>query len=304
MVRCSPRKVVRCSIRACGGVVNTHADYQRPLQALLASVHARSPELLSKVIVFEGGAAADQGPHNRVVRPEVGDKTVFNVVFVASASNRIDFNGLAGLHEWRRHRLIDADVYLYIHDTSLAALDFAQRLEVLRTTISRGSLWTPPPVASHTFAFGADVVLAYGSNFDTVLDKVGALDVEEGRAANGVHCGSSTSPMAAGVGTSCTPVRPITEFAAHVRLFARRKLGNVHVSYSKHKRGEFYYPEFGMCKYVSLSGRTERMQRLMRQLVLQLPGAGGGRGGARPRSARGGRGLLGLGSAAIDSIHS
>ena len=158
------------------------------------------------------------------------------VVAVRMRTHSVDLHGLAALHRWRRHELVQADNYLYLHDTcTFEPQVFLARLAWLHLPRSSMIVTSWPLPASNVALLGADVVRRIGRNFDTPLTKREGFSLEYGfnlRRTDG------------------SEVRPLVSFGGVVRVAKRRANGSADLYGTGHPRDSWYYPAFGVYKHV------------------------------------------------------
>jgi len=215
--------------------VNSHVAYSRPLHCLFDSLLATGFSKLDDVLVLLGGSQVDAGPRHvplAAVAPRAGLRA--NVTVLRTRANAIDYHGLALIHRHRKHPLVRAETYLYVHDTVTFAADFVRRFESFRLRKSARIFTTWPLPNSNVVAFGADVIARFRTNFDGDIAKRDAFPMEFGYSL----------PR-----RNATEVRPLVAFGVVVKLGPRCPNGSVDIYATGTPRMRFWYPAFGLYKY-------------------------------------------------------
>jgi len=150
-------------------VINSHVEYGKALDRLLASLKEHSFPL-KDCVVIRGGALKEKGPH-------IGSD---GVTFVDLALNSFDLNALAGLSRYKNHSLVCADMYFLIHDSAQIGPCFPQAFKEIK--VSPTEVITPGfSFFSNQCVFGRSVVDNFGDDFEKAVGKVDALVIEGGQ---------------------------------------------------------------------------------------------------------------------------
>lgn len=161
---CSGRKLI----------INSHVEYEIPLQHLVASLKQYKFKRFEDIVVFRGGAESDSNPY-------IGTD---GMTFVDLRVNSYDLNSMMGLAKYKNHSAICAEAYFYIHDTATVGPCFPQvfdEIEVAPTeVITPGAAYF-----SNQCVFGGSLVDNFGQDFDKNISKAEGFQIEAGGCANG-----------------------------------------------------------------------------------------------------------------------
>uniref|UniRef100_A0A7S1Q903 Uncharacterized protein n=1 Tax=Alexandrium catenella TaxID=2925 RepID=A0A7S1Q903_ALECA len=201
-------------------VVNSHVDYAQAVSKLVESLERVNFTLWGDVVVFRGGAEQNS-------RPQTDAR---GITYVNLTINSYDFNALSGLYQYRHEPSVCAHSYLYILDTVEFGEYFPQAFDELR--LEPGEQLMSPRPNSNILAFDHGLVGKYGTNFDRAVTKQEAVQIETGALPlPGVH--------------------RLEHFAAKVTMTVNREeQGHVDLYHTGHPRTKFYYPSFGIYKYI------------------------------------------------------
>lgn len=184
---------------------------------------------MQNVIVVVGGCSEQHAPKYESLRQAYAFDSPSSLVVIRTGENNFDFTALRALYRYRRHPLVAACAYMLIHDTCLCHASLP--LVMLKFAhIHADSIYAPPPPAANICVFGENVLcrMADANAFATVNSKKDAMDVE--------NCASKKESG-------------IYAYGRYIRL-ARRRSGGV-VWRVDARRLQFYYPDFGVYKYVT-----------------------------------------------------
>lgn len=213
----------------CGGesdgarlVVNSHASYGTAVSRLMNSLVSVGFRDFCRVVVVVGGSEADAAP-----------RRVGNLTYAHLSVNAHDYSGLDALHVYRDDPLIRAPYYFYVHDTCIAHPRFVSFFKKeLPSAFADGDgaplLLLPPGLSSNIVALSARYVAVYGDHFHKNMTKKEALDMELGGALRALAGENNT------------------RFTASERKFD----GKYDVYHTGHEREMFYYPDFGVYKFI------------------------------------------------------
>ena len=221
--------------------INSHVAYHVPLQKLMVSLVAAQFDHFEDVLLMLGGSAEDESPRKVLLNeavPGLDDANSHELVVARTRANGFDYHGLSLLFEHRHNRLVTADVYLYLHDTTTVDPNtFLERFESFRLPRREAGplLFTTWPLPnSNIVAFGAAVVYRYAHNFDGNLSKAAAFPMEFGYPYE--------RPGAAAV-------LPLISFGFVVKVGPRIPQGSSDIYGTGSPRMRFFYPAFGVYKH-------------------------------------------------------
>ena len=239
--------------------INTHVAYQRPLATLFESLVGTGFLSFADVLVLMGGAPHEEPPHMEmlvtllVARGPSAPLATASVVVARTRANAFDYHGLALLARHHSHPLIAADNYLYVHDTvTFDSKQFMERFESFRLPRSPFMFTTWPLPNSNVAVLGAQLVRAFGRNFDGNVSKRDAFTCEFGYPLQ--RDGHPT-------------MRPLHDFGLVIKMGPRVVNGTLDVYATGLPRIRFWYPAFGVYKFSLrsdaagdlLHGKTEKL---------------------------------------------
>jgi len=233
-------------------IINSHVMYADVLDVLLNSLKEVDFQNFNDVVVFVGGSNADSEPY-------IGKD---DITFVNMTLNSFDLHGFSGLYKHRLHPRVEADAYMYIHDSVTVGKCFPEVFKNLE--LSTFELITPnvggdkkDEAFSNICAFGKGVVENYGHNFDIPLTKGEGWHVENGESARGV--------------------KSILQFGQQHRVTRRIILGKEDMYKTGHPRVKVWYTEFDIYKYIFWNQQGDILEnvRPMFQLLVNPVSCGG-----------------------------
>jgi len=210
-------------------VINSHVKYVKALAHLVASLKLHKFPL-KDCVVFRGGAVANSGPR---IGPD-------GMTFIDLTVDSFDLNAFAGLSMYNNHSLVCADMYFYIHDTTLIGPCFLQvfdEIEVAPTeVITPGRAYF-----SNQCVFGRSVVDKFGNDFAHNVDKGGGWNIEAGGC----------------FGTACS----ISHYAGKQTVIPERvTLGDVDVYNTSQPRVLTWYQEWDLYKFFLYQNSTTHLR--------------------------------------------
>ena len=204
-------------------VVNSCVAHADALQQLLTSLQTAQFPAADAVVVL-GGSDVAEGP----------TVTVDGWVRICCKEQTFDYHGLTCLFRYREHELVKADGYLYIHDTCVADTTLPQRLATYDFSTNPACIYGPPSPAANICAFGHRVIVNIGLTYDCSISKREAINIEKGTSMK---------------------FPPIYRFGVLRSLAPRRRIGECN-RYGDGTRTVYYYPAFGLYKYVTQNPLT------------------------------------------------
>ena len=207
-------------------VINSHVAYETPLRQLLHSMVSVGFRDFCRVVVVVGGAPASAEPER-----------LANLTVVRMAQNSYDYTGLDALNVYRGHPLLDAHLFVYLHDTCFVHPRFVTFYSSLATTIGAQpkvlELFVPKGYHSNILVFRRAFVKRYGRRYHRDFSKDEALKMELHHHVERIGK------------TFITPVK-------YVRgAFSERVLDGMYDLYCTGvNRTMYYYPDMGVYKLI------------------------------------------------------
>lgn len=214
-------------------VVNSNVNYKKPLSKMLESLIDSGFKNFDDVIVVIGQCERDEEPR-KIKISEISNLNSSEVVtLIRMKLNNFDYTAYHALHLHSSHPLVISDWYMYVLDTVTFTKKFLFFLE--HADLHPDELMITKQPHSNICAFGRDVIKNYGENFGTELDKNEAIRLEFEE-------------------TISKDVRGICNFGKTTHVPSRILAGDADIYETGHQRKCFYYPEFGLSKWIFWGG--------------------------------------------------
>ena len=210
-------------------VVNSNINYKKPLSKMIESLINSGFKKFDDVIVVMGQCENDEGPRKIKISEISGLSSNEQVTLIKMKLNNFDYTGYHALHLHSSHPLVISDWYMYVLDTVTFTSDFLFFLE--KASLDSEELLITKKPHSNICAFGCGVVNNYGDNFGTEINKDEAirLEFEEEIQKN---------------------IKGICSFGRISHVRSRVLLGNKDIYKTGFARRGFYYPDFGINKWI------------------------------------------------------
>lgn len=214
-------------------VVNSNINYKKPFSKMLQSLIESGFKSFNDIVVVMGQCKDDEEPR-KIKISEVSDlNSKDQVTLIKMKLNNFDYTGYHALHLHSSHPLVVSDWYMYVLDTVTFTRHFLSFIE--NANLNSEELMITKSPHSNICALGRDVIRNYGDNFGTELDKNEAirLEFEEEIPKN---------------------VKGICNFGKITHVRSRILFGDHDIYETGHPRKGFYYPEFGLSKWIFWGG--------------------------------------------------
>jgi hypothetical protein len=207
-------------------VINSHVAYERPLRQLLHSLVSVGFRDFCRVAIVVGGAASAAEPER-----------VANLTMVHMAQNSYDYTGLDALNVYKGHPLLDAQYFVYLHDTCFVHPRFVPFFSSLATTLDAEpevlELFVPRGYHSNIFVFRGAFIKRYSRRYHHEFTKDEALKMELHHHVERIGK------------TFITPVKYVRN------AFSERiTSGNYDIYGTGVNRSLYYYPDLGVFKLI------------------------------------------------------
>ena len=265
-------------------VINSCSSYDQALRCLLESLEVAWFSHFDLLLIVIGGC--DSQTSSQLELEPMAQWLPYSSAQVAVCRckrQNFDYTGLHELHTYRYHPLVRARAYMFLLDTSVAEPDFLACFQSLR--VGQFDLLVSPAPASNICAFGSGVVDRFGDNFapSESLSKEEAIAVEHGES-----------------GTRICGVASFAERIIHVapRIFR----GTRDVYKVGEQRWVYFYPTFGICKYVHMRFGISSGQAHMQGPDIMSNGGGRRDGGASGEITQRERSIAAAGAGGVISL--
>lgn len=206
-------------------VINSHILYKKPLKLCLESLLDIGFKGFENVIIIQNGCNQNSEPTF---------KSFFNkkVIFTETTQNNLDCTGFQILYEYRSHPLIQSSEYWYVPDTCTFDKSFIEKFESSKLSKEEIKICRNP----HSFicVFSSDLISLYQNNFSSYqLNKEEIIKLEVHDIIENV------------------PLKSITQFGNRIFGENRIQLKSHDIYKRDHFRACFYYPDFGIYKWMN-----------------------------------------------------
>lgn len=215
-------------------IINTTESYKKPFSLLMKSIIDSGFTEFDNLIISYAEAESNVAP----VIESLGnliDSDIpydYDVVVVKSVLKNYDYAGYNALWLHRKNPLIKADSYFYLLDTTTVESNFFKKINSFK--VKPGQIITVPTPNANIVIFHNNIIDLYRDSYNRNLTKTQAVDLECARIIN-IDGKSITGLL----------------FYADIRIIKPRVMKGVTDIYNTgHKRLAFYYPDFGVYKYV------------------------------------------------------
>jgi len=225
-------------------IINSHAGYEKPLNLLFNSmIDAGFTDFADEVVLIVGGAKKNRGPKRRDISKIFPTLPSIVCPVITTKMNNFEYTGFHMLYVHRDNRLVKSDRYLFLMDTCTVGRFFMKKYNRCKNYVPliESPNWihsVSNRFVSNICLFSRKVVLSYGDNFKKKLSKEEAVSVEGGRQVKGV--------------------KPLWAFGHRLHSNVRRTRRHKKDIYGTGViRTGFWYPEFGVIKWVFLAGKGD-----------------------------------------------
>lgn len=216
-------------------VINTNTHYRQPLTYLLRSILAANFNRYEDIIVVISESVADTTPAMEPLRNIADIDSDEQVVVIRLCINNFDYAGFNALHLFKNHPLIYSERYFYLLDSSSVEFDFYDKIMRFNNIQTNQLVVNGPLACSNVIIFGNRVIDIYGDKYNRNLTKDQATSIE-----------ISPNPII----IDGVEYRNFWGFDNVIRLPDRVQQEDVDIYNTGHKRITFYYPDYGVKKYI------------------------------------------------------
>jgi hypothetical protein len=214
-------------------IINSNINYKKPLSKMLESLIASGFSRFEDVVVVIGECGSDDEPRKIKISEISNLSCDEEVIVVRMKLNNFDYTGYHALHVHSQHPLLISEWYMYTLDTVTFTDRFLTFL--VKSNPSSEEILIPQSPHSNICAFGSGVIKNYGDNFGVELDKNEAIRLEFDKSIS-------------------KNVKSISNFGKITRVLSRTPAGQYDIYETGFPRKAFYYPEFGLNKWIFWGG--------------------------------------------------
>lgn len=211
-------------------IINSNLYYSKPLELLLSSLIDIGFTSFLDVVIVRGQCEKNEAP--TVVK--ISDITNLNsdssVVLVNMELNNFDYTGYHALHLYQNDPLISADWYMYVLDTSSFEKYFMYFIS--NANLLHKEIVVSPCPHSNICAFGNEVIKNYKDNFSVQVNKEEAVRLEFNLDVYNKN------------------IKSILHFGQVIYTDNRKFIDVEDIYGTGRKRHKFYYPYFGINKWI------------------------------------------------------
>lgn len=209
-------------------VINSHIKYSKARKILFESLESTNFKSYIDIIMILSGCDSD-------IEPYLSED---GYITIHSTKNNFDYNGFNVLHTYKDHHLVDNNFYLYLHDTITFDKNFDNIFNELNSSVldkDTNNIYISRSFHSNICLFGKNVIENYSNNFSVPLTKEEAIYLE-------LHPNLVKNNRI---------IKNISFFGDVNYISERIDLNREEDIYQNgHPRKVFYYPLFGIYKWI------------------------------------------------------